>query len=92
MLLQNFIAFKLRKEEGTVVIIKDYKYFHQRHIFIKMANPLLILLRMADSNQTDMKNLQLMVLMVYDHIRMSMPDLNDEYYFPPVPELEDYEY
>ena len=30
--------------------------------------------------------------MVDDHIRMSMPDLNDEDYFPPVTDLEDDEY
>ena len=54
-----------------------------------MPNPLLILLRMADSNQTHMDKLRFMVLIVDDHIRMSMIGLNDEYYFPTVPYLED---
>ena len=39
-----------------------------------------------------MDKLWFMVLMVDDHIRMSMPELNYEDYFPPVTELEDYEY
>ena len=57
-----------------------------------MTKPLLILLRMADSNQPHVYNLRSMVLMVDDHIRMSMSKLNDKEYFPPVKELEDYEY
>ena len=47
-----------------------------------MAEPLLVLLRMFNSNQPHMDKLRFMVLMVDDHIRMSMPDLNDEDYFP----------
>ena len=43
-----------------------------------MENPLLILLKMADSNYPHMDKIQFMVLMVDDHIRMSMPDINDE--------------
>ena len=82
MHLQEFIALKLRKEEGTVAMIKDDQSFHQRHIFIKMAKPLLILLRMADSNQPHMDKLRFMVLMVDDHIRMSLPDINDKDYLP----------
>ena len=54
-------------------MIKDNQYFHQRHIFIKIAKPILILLRMADSNQTHMNKIRFMVLMFDDHIRMSMP-------------------
>ena len=52
-----------------------------------MAKHLVILLRMADSNQPHLDKLLFMVLMVDDHIRISMPELNDEYYFPPVTEL-----
>ena len=70
--LQEFIGLKLRKEEGTSAMIKDDQYFHQMHIFIKKAKPLLILLRMSDSNQTHMDKLLFMVLMVDDHIMMSM--------------------
>ena len=73
-------------------MIKDNQSFHQRHIFIKVAKPLLILLSMSDSNQPHMEKLWFMVLMVDDRIRMSMPDLNDEDLFPPVTELEDNEY
>ena len=36
MHLQDFIVLKLRKEEGTVSMIKDYQSFHQRHIFINV--------------------------------------------------------
>ena len=54
-----------------------------------MAKPLLVLMRIADSNQTRMDKLRFMFLMVDDHIRMYMPDLNDEDYFPPVTELGD---
>ena len=54
-----------------------------------MSKPLLILLKMADSNQPHMYKLRCMIRMVYEHIRMSMPELNDEDYFPPVTELED---
>ena len=68
-------------------MIKDDQPFHQRQIFIKIAKPLLILLRMANSNQPHMENLRFMVLMVDDIIRMSVPDLNDEDYFPPETEL-----
>ena len=57
-----------------------------------MEKPLPILLSMADSDQPHMEKLRFMVLMVYDHIRISMNDLNGEYYFPPVTELEDDEY
>ena len=63
-------------------MIKGNKYFHQRHIFIKMENPLLILLRMANSNHPHMEKPRFMVLMADDHIRMSMSELNDKYYFP----------
>ena len=62
------------------------------HIFIKIANPLLIILRMVNLNQPHMEKLGFMILMFDYHIRMSMPELNDEDYFPPVPELEDNEY
>ena len=62
---------------------KDYQSFHQSKIFIKMAKPLLILLKMADLNHPHMDKLWFMVLMVDDHIRMSMPDLNYEDYPPP---------
>ena len=92
MNLQEFIAFKLRKEEGTVAMIKVEKSFHQRHIFVKMANPLLVLLRMDDSNQPHMDKLWFMFLMIDVRIRISMPELNDEYYFPPASELEGGEY
>ena len=57
------------------------------HIFIKIAKPLLILLRIANSNQSHMDKIQLMLLMFDDHIRMSMSELNDEDYFSPVEEL-----
>ena len=57
-----------------------------------MAKPLLIILRMADSNQPNMYKLWFMVIIVYDNIRMSMPDINNEDYFPPVTELEDDEH
>ena len=87
--LQDFIAFKLRKEEVTVTMIKDNQSFHQRHIFIKMKKSLLIILRMSNSNQPRMDNIRFMVLMVDDHIRISKPELNYKYYFPPVTELED---
>ena len=82
--LQEFIALKLRKEEGTFEIIKDNQSVNKRHILIKMIKPLLILLSISDSNHPYMDKIQLMVLMVDDHIRMSMPDLNDKYYPPPV--------
>ena len=45
--LQEFIALNLRKEKGNVAIIKYYQSFHQINIFIKMAKPLLILLRIS---------------------------------------------
>ena len=82
---QQFIALKLSKDEGTVAMIKDNHYFHQRNIFIEMEKPLFIILRIADSNQPHMENILFMVLVVDDHIRMSMPELNGEDYFPPVP-------
>ena len=87
--LQEFIALKLRKEEGTFSRIKFYQSFHQRHIFIKMETPLLILLRITDSKQPHRDKLRFMVLMANDHIRMSMSELNDKDYFLPVLELED---
>ena len=70
-------------------MIKDYQSFNQRHIFIKMANPLLIILRMANSNHPHMEKLRFMVLIVDDHIRMYISDLNNKDYLPPVTELED---
>ena len=57
-------------------MIKGDQSFHQRHNFIKMAKPLLDLLKMTNSNQPNMDNLRFMVLMVDDNIRMSIPDLN----------------
>ena len=68
-------------------MIKYHQYFYQRKIFIKMAKPLLIILNMADSNQPQLYKLQFIVLVVGDHIRMSMPELNDGDYLPPVIEL-----
>ena len=46
-----------------------------------MAKPLLILLMMAYPNHLHMDKLRFMVLMVDDHTRMSMPELNYEDYF-----------
>ena len=69
-------------------MIKDYQSFNKSHIPIKMENPLLIILRMADSNHPHMEKLGFMVLMVDDHIRMSMSELNNKDYLPPVTELE----
>ena len=83
--LQEFIALNLSNEEVTFSMIKDDQYFHQSHIFIKMEIPLLIIMRMSDSNQTHMENIRFMVLMVDNNIRMSMPELNDEYYPSPTP-------
>ena len=57
-----------------------------------MEKPILILLRMADTNWPHMDKIRFMVLVVYDHIRMSMPELNDEDYLPSVTKLEDDEY
>ena len=57
-----------------------------------MEIPLLILLMVAKSNQPHMDKLQFMVLMVDDHIKMSMTEINDGEYFTPVTELEDDEY
>ena len=54
-----------------------------------MAKPILILLRMAESNQPHMDKLRFMVLMVYDHTNISITELNDEDYFPLETELED---
>ena len=85
--LHEFIAFELIKEYITVKMIKDDQSFHKRQIFIKMEKPLLILLKMDDSKQTHMENLLFMVLMVDDCISMSMPELNDGDYLPPVTEL-----
>ena len=85
--LQDFIALNLRKEEGTVAIIKYYQSFHQRQIFIKMEKTLLILLRMDDSKHPHMHKLHFMVLIVDDNTRMSIPEINYEYYLSPVPEL-----
>ena len=85
--LQEFIAFKLRKEEVNVAMIKDNKSFHQRPIFIKMTKLILILLSMANSNYPQMEKLRFMVLTVDDHIRIYMPELNNEDYSSPVTEL-----
>ena len=73
-------------------MIKDNQSFHQRHTLIKMEKPLIIILRISDSNQPHMYKLRSMVLMVYDHIMMSMAELNGSYYFFPVTELEYDEY
>ena len=54
-----------------------------------MAKPLLILLRMYESNKPHMDKLRFMVLMVDDNIRMSMPEINYEDYFTLVTKLED---
>ena len=54
-------------------MIKGNQSFNQRNIFIKMAKPLLILLRMADSNHPHMDKLWFMVLMVDYHTRTYMP-------------------
>ena len=92
MNLQEFIVLKLMKEEQTVAMLKYDQYFHKRHILIKMPEPFLILLSIYNSNQSHMENLQFMVLIVDDQIRMSMLELNDEYSFPPVTYIEDDEY
>ena len=59
-----------------------------------MVKPLLILLRMADSNHPHMEKIRFIVLIVDDHIRMSVTEINDEDYPPPPPviELEKNEY
>ena len=75
--LQEIIALKFRNEEGTVVIIKDDRSFHQMQILIKMTQPLLTLLRMSESNHPHIDTLRYMVNSVYDNIRMYMPELND---------------
>ena len=47
-----------------------------------MSKPLIIILRMADSNQTRISKLGFIVLMVDDHIKISMNELNDGDYSP----------
>ena len=47
-------------------------------MFIKMEKPLLILMWMADSNHPHTDKFRFMVLMVDDHIRISMSEINDE--------------
>ena len=73
-------------------MIKDNQSFHKRHIFIKMANPLLVLMRMLYLNHPHMYKLQFMVLMVDGHISMSMLELNNEDCFSPVTDLKYYKY
>ena len=73
-------------------MIKYNQYFHQRHIFIKIVKSILIIMSMGNSKQPHMEKLRFMVLIVDDHISISMPKLNDEDCFPPVTELEDDEY
>ena len=90
--LQEFIALKLRKEEGTVAMKKRRSILSSKANLHKMEKPLLILMRMVDSNQPHMDKLRFMVLMVDYHIRMSTPKLENKNYFPPIPELEDDEY
>ena len=68
-------------------MIKYDKSFHKSHIFIKMAKPLLNILSMANSNYPQMEKLRFMVLTVDDHIRIYMPELNNEDYSSPVTEL-----
>ena len=92
MHLQEFMALKLRKEEGTVAMIKDSHYFNQRQIIIIMEKLLLILMRMDESNHPHTENLWFMIPMVNDHIRMSLLELNNDDYLPPIPELDDDEY
>ena len=70
-------------------MIKDYKYFCQSYILIKVTKPLLILLRMIDSMHPRMDRLQFMLLMADYHIMIYMPKLNNKNYFPSVTELED---
>ena len=62
---------------------KEDKYFLKRHILIKMAKALLILLMMADSNQPHMDKIRFMVLIFDDHIIIYMSQLKDEDYCPP---------
>ena len=81
---QEFIVLKLIKEEGTVTMINYDQYFHQMLIFIKMAKTILILLRVAESNQPHMDKLRFMVCTIGDHISMSMSEINDEDYPPPL--------
>ena len=64
-------------------MIDDYQSFNNRKILIKMAKPLLIILRMANSNRPHTEKLRFMVLMVDDQIRMSMTELNEEDTPPP---------
>ena len=52
-----------------------------------MAKPLLVIIRIAGSNQPHMDKIWFVVLVVYDRIRMYMIELNDEDYSPPVTEL-----
>ena len=75
--LREFIALNWKKQQGTFAMIKDDKYFHQKNIWIKMAKPILVLLRIADSNHPHMDKLRIMVLMIDDNIRIFMLDLND---------------
>ena len=68
-------------------MIKYDQSFHQSNIFIKMVKPLLVIIRIAGSNQPHMDKIWFVVLVVYDRIRMYMIELNDEDYSPPVTEL-----
>ena len=61
-------------------------------MLIKMAKRFLVIMSMAESNLPHMDKLRFMILMVDDQIRMYVPELNHEYYFPTVTELEDDEH
>ena len=86
--LQELIVLRLSNEEGTAAMIQNYLSFHQSWIWMKMLKPLLFILMMADSNHRHMDKLWFMVLIIYDHVKMSMPDLNNEDYLTPVTDLE----
>ena len=57
-----------------------------------MTKPILILLRISDSNQPNVYNLCFMILMVDYRISMYMPEINYGDYFPSVIESEDVKY
>ena len=69
---QYFIALKWSKEEITVATIKDDQSFHQRNILIKMAKSLLVLLKVANSNQPHMYKFRFIVLTFCFNIKGSL--------------------
>ena len=78
----KYIRLKMKQVQPVEVMIKSDKSFHQRSIILTAAYPILMIIRLGDSNGKHMDKLWYYVMKAEEHLLKMKEYLNDEEMFP----------